>query len=192
MSTALLVRVLFWVWFAAAVAAGQLLILQRLPPAALPVLVLALAGLLLLFCFRVAPLRAWIEGIDLRTLVLLHVTRLFGAYFLVLFQRGELPYRFAVPAGIGEIAVAALALPVALAPLTGTVRWRAIGIWNVVGFVDLLLVMLAALRINLASPAQLQAFAHLPLSLLPTFFVPLLLATHVIIHSRVRRAQLAV
>jgi hypothetical protein len=189
MSTGLIVRLLFWLWFGTAVAAGHFLWLQRLPPFGIQAIIFGLIALVLLAYFRVAAVRAWTDALDLRALVLLHVTRFVGIYFLVLHQRGELPRAFAVPAGFGDIIVAAMALPVAFAPLEPAVRRRAIRIWNVVGLADMLMVIVTATRINLANPLQLRPLTHLPLSLLPTFLVPLIIATHVIIFVRIARAE---
>ena len=129
------------------------------------------------------------DALDLRSLVLLHVTRFVGIYFLVLYRRGQLPYDFAVPGGIGDIIVAALALPLALAPLADTTRQRAMRIWNIIGLVDIVLVVLTATRLNLADPTQMHALTYLPLSLLPTFLVPLIIATHIVIFVRLARPQ---
>jgi hypothetical protein len=125
-----------------------------------------------------------VNSLDLRTLVLIHVTRFVGIYFLMLYQRGQLPRAFAVPGGVGDIIVATLALPVALAPLADHLRQRAIVIWNVVGFIDIMFVVFIAARINLTEPWQLRELTQLPLSFLPTFLVPLIIATHVIIFAR--------
>lgn len=189
MSAALIVRLLFWLWFGTAVAAGHFLWLQRLPPVGVQAIILGLVAVVLLAYFRVAAVRAWVDAIDLRGLVLLHVTRFVGIYFLVLYQRGELPRGFAVPAGFGDIVVATMALPVAFAPLEPDARRRAIRIWNVVGLADMLMVIVTAARITLAHPLQLRPLTHLPLSLLPTFLVPLIIATHVIIFVRIARAE---
>ena len=43
-------------------------------------------------------------------------------------------------------------------------------------------------RLVTADPGQMAAFTRLPLSLLPTFLVPLIIATHLILYLRVRRA----
>lgn len=187
MSVALLVRLFFWLWFIGAIAAGYFLVLQRMHPFAIQGMILALTALLLLAYFRIKPLRAWVDGLDLRSLVLLHVSRFVGIYFLILYQRGELPRAFAVPAGIGDIIVATMALPVVFAPIDPAARLRAIVIWNVVALVDMLLVIMSVTRINLTDPSQLRALTHLPLSLLPTFLVPLILATHIIIFARALR-----
>ena len=187
MPTALVVRLVFWLWLGTAFFAGQQLFLQRLPPFGIPAVVLGLSALLLLAYFRLTAVRAWVDALDLRTIVFFHVTRFVGIYFIVLYQRGLLPYDFAVPGGIGDIIVATLALVVVFAPLADASRERAIRIWNVVGLVDIALVVLTAARLNLANPLQMRAMTYLPLSLLPTFLVPLIIATHVIIYARLTR-----
>jgi len=184
MSVALLVRALLWLWFAAAVAAGHWLVLRRLPPLVLPATILALSGALVTVLVRFPGWRSWIAAIDLRTLVLLHLSRLVGIYFLVLHQRGELPRSFAVPGGLGEIVVAVMVFPVVFAPLGEDRRRRAIRIWNIVGLVDLLFLVYTMTRLNLTGPLPLSALTQLPLSLYPTFLMPLLIASHIIIFQR--------
>jgi len=184
MPVALLLRVFFWLWFGAALAAGHFLVLQRLPAFGVPLVISGLTALLLLAYFRLPSIRTWVDALDLRSLILVHLTRFVGVYFLILFQRGELPGAFALPAGIGDLIVATMALPVAFAPLDAGPRRRAIAIWNVAGLVDILLVVATAVRLNAADPTQLRIMTHLPLSLLPTFLVPLIIATHVIIYVR--------
>jgi hypothetical protein len=191
MPASLLVRSIFWLWFFAAILAGRALVLQRLPAFAVPGIILSLTTFILALYFLVPPLRAWADRFDLRRLVLLHVTRFVGIAFLVLYRRGELPYAFAVPGGIGDIVVATFALPVAFAPLQPALLRRALTIWNVVGFVDILLVVITAARLNLQDRAQMYALTQLPLSLLPTFLVPLIIATHLIIFARLARDQSA-
>lgn len=188
MAASLLVRLFFWFWFGGAVAAGHFLLLQRLPALALPALTAFLAAVPVLAYARLAAVRAWVDALDLRVLVLLHVTRFVGIYLLVLHQQGELPRAFAVPGGLGAIVVATLALPLALAPLADATRQRAIVIWNVVGTVELVLMLFSLVRLALAAPADLFALTRLPLSLLPTFLFPFLLATHVIVFLRTRPA----
>ena len=191
MRTSVAVRIVFWLWFFAALFAGRQLVLQRLPPLGIPACVFGLSALLLYLYFRLAALRAWADSIDLRAIVLLHVTRFVGIYFLILYDRGELPHDFAVNGGIGDIVVATFALPVALAPVDDAFRRRALVIWNVVGLIDILFVAATAARLNLADPSQMHQLTHLPLSLLPTFLVPLIIASHIVIFVRLARTQRA-
>ncbi len=166
---------------------GNYRLLPRLPMPAVQGVLFGLTALLLLLYFRVRRLRDWIDALDLRSLVLLHVTRFVGFYFLFLYQRGELPYEFAVPGGWGDIIVAVLALGVVFWPMNDLRRRRALTMWNVIGFVDIVLAVITAARIGSAAPWRMMALTVLPLSLLPTFLLPLLIATHVIIYLRLRR-----
>jgi hypothetical protein len=81
------------------------------------------------------------------------------------------------------VATLALAL-LATARDLATSRWR-IGLWNALGLLDLLFVVATATRLAAADPDSLSALLRLPLSLLPTFLVPLLLASHVVVFWRI-------
>lgn len=182
----MLIRFLLWVWFFAALAAGHFLLLQRVPPPAIQGILFGLTALVLTAYFRVAPIRQAVDRLDLRILVLLHVTRFVGFYFLHLYALGELPYGFAVPGGYGDIVVATLALLVVFVPMSASRRNHAFYIWNVVGLVDILLVVFSGARLGYADPASMRALTFLPLSLLPTFLVPLIIASHVVIFRRLK------
>lgn len=186
MPASLLARIVFWLWLGGAFAAGHFLVLARMPAIAMPGIVVALAGLLAMIYFRLAAVRTWVDALDLRALVLLHATRFIGLYLLSLNQRGLLSPAL-IPGAIGDIVIATMALPVAFAPLEEAARRRAIVIWNVAGFVGLLLSLTTTLRLSLSTSFELRPFTSLPLCLVPTFFTPLLLVTHVILFSRTRR-----
>ena len=187
----LTIRISLWVWLLTALVAGRLGWLTPLPGPALQGLLFGLTGLVLLLYFKTRLLRTWIDGLDLRALVFFHITRFVGFYFLLLYRRGELPYAFAVPGGWGDNLVAAGALLVCLLPMSDVTRHRAIRFWNIIGLTDILLVVATGARLGLQEPAQLRALTYLPLSLLPTFLVPLVIATHLIIFVRLRRPTVA-
>jgi hypothetical protein len=180
------IRYAFWLWLLVAISVGRLGLLQRIPPSAIQGVLFGLTALLILSYFKIRAFRTWVDGLDVRALVLLHLTRFVGIYFLVLYRRGELPYAFAVPGGIGDIVVAVFALLIALIPLNESLRLRAISIWNVVGLIDILLVVFSAARIGLSGGYGLRPLTYLPLSLLPTFLVPLIIATHLAIFARLK------
>lgn len=187
MTTPLAIRIGLWLWLIAALLAGRLLVLHRLPMPAVQALLAGLTVLLVVLYRGSAVFRAWANSIPLRAVVLLHVTRFVGFYFIWLYRQGELPYAFAVPGGLGDIIVATLALVVVLAPMAPPTRNRAISIWNFIGLIDILMVVVTAARLGLANPTSMRALTHLPLSLVPTFLVPLIIATHLLIYVRVRR-----
>jgi hypothetical protein len=179
-----------WLLIAAALGAGG--VMRVLPPAATPLVLVGLTAVVLAVAWRPAGFRAWLSALDERWLVALHLTRFVGAYFLYLYGHGRLPYAFAVPAGWGDIAVASLAaiLLVAGSP-RDALRRAAYIVWNVLGLVDILFVVATAGRLVLTDPGSMAALRGLPLSLLPTFLVPLLIASHVVLGVRLLRHDAA-
>ena len=145
-----------------------------------------LTALALVACWKVPTLQRWAMKVDLRWLVLLHLTRFVGFYFFLLCGRGELPFVFAAPAGSGDIIVAALA--VLLLVISGARNWSILIIWNTIGLTDILFVVMLALRLGLQDRQSMHALREFPLSLLPTFLVPLIIVSHVLIF--IRAAQL--
>ncbi len=169
-------------------AAGYCGWLTRLPLPAVQGILVFLTALLLLAYRRIAAVRAWVEQLDLRVLVGLHLTRFVGIYFLYLYRLGALPYEFAVRGGLGDIVVALGALLLCVLPIGAGKFRRTLTIWNVIGSIDILLVVSTAAKLGLQGHPQMRLLMILPLSLLPTFLVPLIIATHVVIFLRLRRA----
>jgi len=127
------------------------------------------------------PLRSFVASVDLRALALFHVTRFVGFYFLVLHARGELPWDFAVPGGWGDNITAAWVLVLVLFVQPDTRGGRlAYLAWNVFGLLDILGVVVTAARLAFRDPGSMRALLELPLSLLLTFVVPIIIATHVL------------
>jgi hypothetical protein len=146
-----------------------------------------LTALVLVVCWKVTPLRAWALSVDLRWLVLFHLVRLLaGVYFLVLCQRSELPCGFATPAGWGDILVAVLAFAV-VGAMRAEFAKTLLVIWNTIGLIDIIFVVSSALRFGLRDWQSMHALRELPLSLLPTFLVPLIIASHILIFVRLTR-----
>ncbi len=180
-----LVLCLLGAWFLAALGVGGAGALVDLRPPWPQAILVSLTLATLLSLYRIGPIHSWAIHVDPRRLVAFHLTRFVGIYFLVLYSRGELPYEFAVIGGWGDIIVAAAAIPLMLTgPLTSG-RRRLYLIWNVVGLVDILFVVATATRLALADPASMAPLLRLPLSLLITFVVPVVIATHVWLFRRI-------
>jgi hypothetical protein len=177
------VRTFVLVWLCLAVAVSR----YGLLTVSVPAPQLFLAGMTALFGFvawRVPAIHEPLWNCDIRVLILVHVSRFVGLWFLELYNEGRLPYDFAVKGGIGDIVTATLALVVLIIPQQLWFRRRAIQIWNVIGLIDMLFVVATAMRLNIQQPGSLNELRHLPLSLLPTFLVPIILVTHVVIGLR--------
>ena len=180
---------LLGVWLLAATAVGGAGALVDLLPPWPQVILIGLTLLSLVSLWRVGPVRRWATRVDVRMLVAFHLTRFIGIYFLVLYGRGELPYEFAVIGGWGDIIVAMLAIPlIATGPPKGRRRTAYLA-WNVVGLADILFVVATATRLALADPTSLAPMLRLPLSLLMTFVVPIVIATHIWLFRRLRKGD---
>jgi hypothetical protein len=178
------------IWMVCAIAAGAAGLL-RAGPARLPQIVaVGLTVVVALLALGLPGFRTWLCAVDVRALVLFHVVRFVGFYFLVLYRRGELPYDFAVKGGWGDIVVAAIALIVAALPAASSVRPTALRLWNVLGAADILFVVVTAGRLASSQLGSMDALRRLPLSLLPTFVVPIIFVTHGVIFLRIWRGTI--
>ncbi len=119
-----------------------------------------------------------------RNLILLNLWRLVGIVFLMLAANRQMPALWALPAGIGDVIVGAMAPWIARHVDTPQGRRRAI-IFNLFGMADL--VVAVGLGI-MTSPGPAQVFhttptaelaTRFPLALVPTFLVPLAWTLHV-------------
>ncbi len=181
--------VIFLVWFVLAVLAGASGRTARMQPPAPQAVIVGLIAAQVLLYRRVRGFRAWADTLPLRAVLALHLTRFVGFYFLVLYGRGELPYAFAVPGGWGDILTATGAATVmALTDSFGTRRTLILG-WSIFGLCDILMVVATATRLFLADPSSMRALLQLPLSLLPTFLVPLIIAGHLLVFRRLSLAR---
>jgi len=120
-----------------------------------------------------------------RHLIWLNVWRLVGAVFLLLAAAGQMPALWALPAGIGDILVGLAAPWVAMTVDQRGGSKRAI-IFNLLGLLDLIVAV--GLGIT-TSPGLLQLFhtiptselaTKFPLSLVPSFLVPLAFMLHIV------------
>ena len=179
-------KILILAWFTAALAAGASGLTARLHPPLPQLVLLALTAALTIARVLWPPFRVWVHGLRWQSLVAIHLSRLVGFYFLWLYRQGQLPFEFAVPAGIGDVTVAVLAGALLVRPAVVAERPALLLGWNVLGFADIVMVVLGAARQGLTDPAAMAPLLRLPLSLLPTFLVPIIIASHLLIFARAR------
>lgn len=172
------------IWFGLALAVGATGMTQQLRPPAPQIVLGTLTILALGALWFIKPIHSWAMQIDLRVFVAFHLTRFVGIYFLFLYQQGELPYEFAVHGGWGDILVATLAIGLlAIGPAVGRKRLL-FRVWNIIGLADILFVVATAARLALVDPESMAPLLRLPLALLPTFVVPIIIASHVWLFGR--------
>ena len=181
------VVIILLIWCVSAVLFGAFGVIASLHPPVPQVILFGLVALLLIAYGFSSEFRLWISSVPLAWLVSVHLVRFVGFYFLWLYEHRQLPFAFAVLGGWGDIVVATLAL-VLLVLRPGS---RAIyHVWNTIGLADILFVVSTATRLALADPSSMEALLRFPLSLLPTFIVPIIIFTHVVIFLRLKGERL--
>ena len=177
-------------WGALALVAGATGSVAR-SPGPPPIVLVGLAAGGLIAWGLSTKFRGWVRAVPPRVLVALHLVRFVGAWFIVLYRRGELPFAFAVPGGWGDILAAAGAAGLLLGAFPARTRARraALFAWNAFGLLDILFVVSSAARLFFAEAGQLAPLTRLPLSLLPTFLVPLIVLSHLRIFGWLRETR---
>ncbi len=178
------------VWFASAFSASASHLFPSAPgrpPIALAVAALLPIALFLVWFAGSDGFRQFVLGLNPKTLTLVHSWRLAGFTFLVLYTYHILPGMFALPAGWGDIVIGATA-PLVAQKLTDARHRKSFILWQILGVADLVDAITLAAVSAVVQPQGMApgAMAVLPLSLIPTFAVPLLLILHVICMAQAR------
>ena len=184
-------------WFLMALGCSLLGVFDSQPPIALGAAVV-LPVVAFALCYRgFAAFRDFVLRVNLRSLALAQTWRVGGLLFVVLYWQGILPGVFALSAGWGDFAVGATAPLIAwlVASRKTSFPKKTFVVWNVLGLLDLGIAVALGLLASggpsgvLAGEVTTAVMGQFPLSLIPTFFVPLLAILHLISLARVRYAM---
>jgi hypothetical protein len=166
-------------------AAGAFVGRPGTPP--LPIAIGVAAPLMLFFAgLRLSqPFREFVLSLDLRLIAAIQAWRWAGLDFLSLYAHKVLPAVFALPAGLGDMAIGITAPWIALRLMRqpGFAASRAFIRWNLLGILDLVIAisigtMSALFATGAPREISTAAMASLPLLLIPAFMVPLFLMLH--------------
>jgi hypothetical protein len=155
------------------------------PP--LPIAIAVSAPLALFFAWlRLSrTIREFVLSLDLRFIVAMQGWRWAGLGFLDLYAYKVLPAVFALPAGLGDMAIGVTApwIILGLVRQPGFAARGAFIRWNVLGILDLLVAIsigTVSMLFATGSPGEIStaAMATLPLLLIPGFLVPFFLMLH--------------
>ncbi len=114
-----------------------------------------------------------------------------GAAFLVFASEGMLPDLFANRAGYGDMFTALTGISaIACCARMNNQRLKSLVylVWNIIGLADLLMAVGTGVYLAFQIPDSMIWIARLPLLLVPTFILPVLFATHVIMLQRLIRS----
>jgi hypothetical protein len=184
----LAVPIVLTVWLLLVVsfgAAGAFVAPPGTPP--LPIAIGVAAPLMVFFAgLRLSQtFREFVLSLDLRLIAAMQAWRWAGLGFLALYAHKVLPAVFALPAGLGDMAIGVMApwIVIALVRQPGFAARGAFIRWNVLGILDLVIAIsigtMSALFAT-GAPGQISTapMATLPLLLIPAFLVPVFLMLH--------------
>ena len=178
----ILVSTLLGFWFSGAAIASAFLVFKN---GRLPAAFVALAALLAfgVWASVSSRFRQFLLAADPRTLTFLQAWRVAGFALVVAGVYKILPNVFALPAGYGDLFIG-LTAPFVATFLSTPERKMALVAWQALGVLDVLMAVTLGV---LASPLMrvigggmtTAALTILPLSMVPTFAVPLVLILHI-------------
>jgi hypothetical protein len=187
-------------WFLAAFIGGMNDIFYQpgVPPVTVGLfLLIPIAGFILAYVFS-TRVRRVIDQIPLWLATIAHVWRFVGLGFVIGAVMHILPPQFGYPEGLGDVAAALLCLPLAFAIRKGSYSpglRRAFIAWNIFGLIDLLSAISLGILYSPSSFGVLRTdistglMTSFPVSLIPTFFLPLFILFHIL--GLIRSKELA-
>jgi hypothetical protein len=178
-------------WFVVALALSALHVLRTAPnqpPLALGLAALIPVAVFLIWFARSAGFREFTLSLNPTVLTAIQTWRVEGMTFLILATYGILPKMFAMPAGWGDITIGVTAPLAALLLAQGRHKTGFLA-WQLLGILDLVVAVTMGTMAGVLDPHGIPTtpMQALPLSLIPTFAVPLLLMLHIICVAQARR-----
>ena len=138
--------------------------------------------------------RDFVLTADLRLMTGIQAWRAAGFGFLALYAHGVLPAVFALPAGLGDIAIGVTApwIMLALIRRPGFAGSKTFVAWNLLGLLDLVVAvstgaLASGLATDIAGEITTRPMAQLPLLLIPAYLVPIFIMLHLAALFQARR-----
>jgi hypothetical protein len=138
--------------------------------------------------------RAFVLSADLRFVTAVQAWRWAGFGFLSHYAHGLLPGLFALPAGLGDMAIGVTApwILLGLVRDSSFVTSRRYAIWNILGIMDLVVAVsmgaiCSGFLPGITGSVTTAPMAQLPLVLIPAYLVPLFIMLHFTALSQARR-----
>lgn len=135
-----------------------------------------------------------LQSIKLESLVALHIFRLVGVFFILLYGYHRLPAAFAFSAGLGDIVTALLALPVASMVSKGKPgRIAAVYAWNILGILDIISLLVIAVVYardpGAAARGDLEEMTIFPFVWFPAFAPATILFLHTAVFRKLKQIK---
>lgn len=153
--------------------------------AALPLMVILFG-----FIGNTRLFKTLLQSITLESLIAVHVFRVLGMFFLLLYGYHLLPDKFAFSADLGDLITAVLALPVARMASKRKPGWKAaVYAWNIFGILDI--VNLLTIAVIIGANGNLREMAVFPFVWFPAFAPATILFLHTVVFRKLHLLKTA-
>jgi hypothetical protein len=126
-----------------------------------------------------------LRSITLEALIKLHVFRVVGVFFILLYAYHLLPAKFAFFAGLGDIITALLAIPVAGMVARQQPGWKiAVYAWNIFGIMDIVDLLIVAVMTG--AGGNLREMTIFPFVWFPAFAPATILFLHTAVFRKIK------
>ncbi|MGR3810349.1 hypothetical protein [Jiulongibacter sp. NS-SX5] len=164
----------------------------RLPPRIVLVTTIPLLLFYLFIVSNTPTYKTWLPEIETTRLIRVHIFRLIGVFFLVLFYFEKLPKPFALIAGLGDMITAISSIFVAKAfAQKKSFSKKLLLIWNTFGLVDILLTSAMAVYFTKLSIdtglSGVEVLARFPFYFIPAFAPATIIFLHLSLYRKVLR-----
>jgi hypothetical protein len=163
-------------------------VVNSIPPRVMVLTAIPLMVTLFVIIGNTGLFKKLLTAITLESLIAMHVFRLVGVFFILLYFYHLLPAEFAFSAGLGDIITALFALPVAKMVSKGK-PWsiKAAYAWNIFGILDILTLLVIAV-VNAKQSIVTGAQGNLEMTLFPFVWFPAFApATILFLHAAIFR-----
>lgn len=131
-----------------------------------------------------------LRSATLESLIALHIFRLVGVFFILLYFYQLLPARFAFAAGLGDIITVILALPVAkMVAKKSPGRFTAVYAWNILGIIDI--IDLLVIAVTTGANGNLREMTIFPFVWFPAFAPATILFLHAAVFRKLYQLKKA-
>jgi len=174
--------------YASVLALKGVLVVNSLPPRAMVWAGIPLMIILFGFIGNTGLFKKLLRSISVESLISLHIFRLLGVFFIIIYGYHLLPARFAFFAGLGDIITAIFAFPVARMVSKQKSGWKiAVYAWNIFGIMDI--VDLLVIAVITGSNGNLREMAVFPFVWFPAFAPATILFLHTVIFRKLHQLK---
>ncbi len=163
---------IFWLIYASVLSLKGVLSVNTFPPKVILFTTLPLLVILLGMISNTAVFKMILTNTSLESLIRIHIFRLIGVFFILIYFYGFLPAKFALVAGLGDIATALISI-VAAKAVAQKKSWsiKFAYAWNVFGLLDIISVIVSAIILTKITMVN-HELGNLEMTLFPFVWFP--------------------